>query len=251
MSKQQTHGFGMLGMAVLAVGLLGGSLLAGRSTSRDLGGAERYLTHVSTDKPIYRPGETLHVRGVVLHAHNRTPLPDEGQIHSRVEIKGPKGDTVAEGSAGSQGSVIAFTWPIPAGQAGGQYTVRLTHPGTGHAPAERSFDIRAYRAPRLKSQIVFFRDGYGPGDEVAATLHVERAEGGVPAGAKVTVSARVDGDEVYTGPARVDADGNCTVRFTLPAEIARGDGTLALVIEDGGVVETAAKTSRSCCRRWT
>ena len=38
----------------------------------------------------------------------------------------------------------------------------------GYAPGERKFDIRAYRAPRLRSQIVFVRKGYGPGDEVRA-----------------------------------------------------------------------------------
>ncbi len=32
-----------------------------RSTTSDLGGAERFLTYVSTDKPIYRPGETVYV----------------------------------------------------------------------------------------------------------------------------------------------------------------------------------------------
>ena len=40
---------------------------------------------------------------------------------------------------------------------------------------------------------VFVRDGYGPGDTVAASVHVDRAEGGIPAGAKVNAIARVDG----------------------------------------------------------
>ena len=40
-------------------------------TTETLGGAQRYLTHVSTDKPIYRPGETLYVRGAVLAAADR------------------------------------------------------------------------------------------------------------------------------------------------------------------------------------
>src|SRR5262249_5914700 len=93
-----------------------------------------------------------------------------------------------------------------------------------------------------KSQIIFVRDGYGPGDMVAATLHVERAEGGVPAGARVSVSARVDGDEAWSGTTTVDGAGNARASFKLPAAIARGEGVVAMIIEDGGTVETATKT---------
>ncbi|MFP4055357.1 MAG: MG2 domain-containing protein [Candidatus Brocadiia bacterium] len=233
---------------VLAAGLALAAALAFRAhsvaktTAEDLGGPRRYLTHVSTDKPIYRTGESVYIRAVLLDAIDHTPLPEDEQARAFVEIKGPKGDAVASGHVASHDSVVGFRWPVPDGQAGGEYTIKVTYPWQGHAPAERKFDIRAYRPPRLKSQIVFLRDGYGPGDDVGATLHVERAEGGVPQGAKVTAIARVDGQEVHRGDARVDGEGNCTVDFQLPQEIERGEGTLALVIEDGGVVETAAKT---------
>jgi len=210
--------------------------------SEALGGADRFLTHVSTDKPIYRPGEKVFVRGVMLRADTRVPIADGQGGQAAVEIKGPKGDIVASGNAQVQEGVMGFAWDVPASQAGGEYTLKVTHPWTGHTPAERKFDIRAYRAPRLKSQIVFVRDGYGPGDTVAASLHVDRAEGGVPAGAKVTVVARVDGNEAYRADAKVDESGNCGANFKLPAQIERGEGTLAMIIEDGGVVETASKT---------
>src|SRR5256712_11775752 len=157
------------------------------------------------------------------------------------EIKGPKGDTVASGLSAIIDSTVGFSWDIPANQAGGEYTVRIFYP-SGDAPAERKFDIRAYRAPRLKSQIVFVRDGYGPGDTVAANLHVERAEGGIPAGARVSVSARVDGDAIWNGETAVDGSGNAGANFRLPAAIARGEGVIAMVIQDGGTVETATKT---------
>jgi hypothetical protein len=212
------------------------------SLTQILGGENRYLTFLSTDKPIYRPGETIYMRAVMLHHATRQPLPEGISYGAQVEIVGPKGDTVAGGWAQGEDSVLGYSWEIPEAQAGGEYTIKLKHPGAGHAPAERKFDIRAYRAPRLKSQIKFLRDGYGPGDEVVATLHTERAEGGVPEGAGVTVIARVDGDEVFRGPTTVNAQGECQARFALPGDIRRGEGTLAMVIEDGGVVETASKT---------
>src|SRR5262249_13488511 len=67
-------------------------------------------------------------------------------------------------------------------------------------------------------------------------------EGGVPAGAKVSVSARVDGEEIWRGATAVDGSGNAGASFKLPAAVVRGEGVIAMIIEDGGVVETASKT---------
>jgi len=209
-----------------------------------LGGDARYLTHLSTDKPIYRAGETVYVRGVVLDAFDHTPLPEEenGRANPTIEIKDPKGAVVVSGQSRMADSTVGFSWEVPEGQAGGEYTIKVTYPWSGHAPAERTFDIRAYRPPRIKTQIEFLRDGYGPGDTVVATLEATRAEGGVPEGATVTAIARVDGVDVARVPVTMSNAGTSEARFELPAEIERGEGTLAFVIEDGGVVETASKT---------
>jgi hypothetical protein len=240
MSFRSSSSFFVFALAAAAP-LLGSAVHAQKpSRVAQLGGAKRFLTALSTDKPIYRSGETMWVRGVLLDAFDHTPLREGAGV--RVEVKGPKGEVVAAGGASVSDSVWGWSWQVPPGQAGGQYTLHATYPGNGHAPAERRFDVRAFRAPRLKSQIVFLRDGYGPGDKVTATVEVKRAEGGVPAGAKVTAIARVDEVEVARVPATVDERGLCTVSFALPKAIARGEGSLAFAIEDGGVVETAAKT---------
>ncbi|MFN0054841.1 MAG: MG2 domain-containing protein, partial [Planctomycetales bacterium] len=207
-----------------------------------LGGAERYLTFVSTDKPLYRAGETLFVRGVVLHHATRKPLPDNLAIQAAVQIIGSQGDAVASGVVATEEGVIGFSWLVPERMSGGEYSAKITFPQHGHTPAERRFDIREYRAPRLKTQIKFLRDGYGAGDEVVATIHVERAEGGTPVDARLTVTARVDDAEAYRGSATLDHEGNGAIRFPLPPTMTRGEGTLAIVIDDSGAAETASKT---------
>jgi len=162
--------------AIVGLFIAAGFVLGGQAPAvapqivGDLGNSDRYLTHVATDKPIYRNGEKLYVRGVILRADGHSPMTSSQGSTGTVsfEIKGPKGDTVASGVSAIIDSTVGLSWDIPANQAGGEYTVRIFYP-SGDAPAERKFDIRAYRAPRLKSQIVFVRDGYGPGDTVAAT----------------------------------------------------------------------------------
>src|SRR5262249_22462507 len=204
---QATAAISIVGIFIAATFILGSQAPAPPPTPQIAGdlGVERYLAHVSTDKPIYRTGERVYVQGVLLGANDHSPMAGSQGATGRAffEIKGPKGDTVASGVSAIVDSVVGFSWDIPANQAGGEYTVRISHP-LDDAPAERKFDIRAYRAPRLKSQIVFVRDGYGPGDTVTANLHVERSEGGTPAGAKVSVSARVDGAETWNGATTVD-----------------------------------------------
>ncbi|GMV41369.1 MAG: hypothetical protein AMXMBFR64_30850 [Myxococcales bacterium] len=235
-----------LSMALAALLLAGAAGVAlsqsAGDPSAELGGAERYLTHLSTDKPVYRAGETVYVRAVVLGAHDHKPVSQPAPPWAWFEVQGPKGDVIASGTGQTQDSIATFQWVVPAGQAGGEHTLVIKWQQSGWAPAERTFDVRAYRAPRLKTQIVFVKDGYGPGETVKATLHVERPEGGAPAGAPVQVVARVDGAEVYRGSAKVDASGNVDASFALPKSIDRGEGTLAMTVTDGGVVETATKT---------
>jgi hypothetical protein len=212
-----------------------------KATTEELGGEERFLTMVSTDKPIYRAGEKVYVRAVLLNAANHKPLV-ESTVTANFQVKGPKGEVLTTASGPVTDSVAGFSWTVPDGTAGGEFSVQVSYPNNGYTPSERKFDVRSYRAPRLKSQIAFLRDGYGPGEKVSATLDVKRAEGGAPEGAKVEVFARIDGVEIRGESAKVGANGLCSVSFDLPRHISRGEGTLALVIEDGGVVETASKT---------
>jgi hypothetical protein len=235
-----------LSIAILGLGLLSGARLIldgkaipGPAVPPPAAADSIYLTHISTDKPIYRIGEKVYVRAVLLGATGHAPGAT-GAIN--FEVKGPKGDRVTSGASTITDSIAGFSWDIPASLGGGEYTIRVSRPSSSDAPAERNFEIRAYRPPRLKSQIVFVRDGYGPGDTVSASLHVDRAEGGVPEGAKVSVLARVDGREIWKGQTAVDRAGNATASFKLPDVIARGEGSIAMIIEDGGIVETAAKT---------
>ena len=200
------------------------------------------LAYLSTDKPIYRDGEKVYLRAVLLGADDHKPLADNQNAWGMLQVKGPKGEILFNSSAATEQSVAGMPWQVPADAAGGQYKAIISFPSSGYPPAERKFEVRAYRAPRLKGEIIFLRDGYGPGETVKASLHLDRAEGGVPAGAEVSATAIVDGKDAYTGKTTIDAAGNCAVEFPLPNQIDMPDGTLSLAITDGGVVEPISKT---------
>src|SRR5438046_2309761 len=108
------------GLFIAAGFILGRQAPGGFGTpqiSREPGGSESFLTHVATDKPIYRIGEKVYVRAVVLRTNSHSPMTSPGT--ASFEIKGPKGDTVASGASAVMDSIVGFSWDIPAGQAGG------------------------------------------------------------------------------------------------------------------------------------
>lgn len=228
-------------LAVLVVVSLAGAPppIKDPATTQRLGGAVRYLASVSTDKSIYKANETVFVRGVVLDANTHVPGPNG--LQAQITIKGSKGEVLTQGASVVQDGAFGFSYALGPDAPGGEYRVEARG-SWGHAASVRKFEVRAYRPPRLNSQITFLREGYGPGDLVSATLETKRSEGGIPTGAKVTVVARVDEKEVSRTTTTVDAAGRASVTFPLPKAIERGEGTLAFTIEDGGVLETATKT---------
>ncbi len=202
-------------------------------------GKDRSLLYLTTDKPLYRPGETVYARGALLDAFTRSPVAYGNPLF---EVKGPSGAIVLSGRSQAQAGIAPFAWQIPEDMPGGEYKLVARFPWEGMPPSECSFDIRSYRVPRLKTELEFEKKAYGPGEKVSATLKATRAEGGVPTGATATAVATVDGVEVHRSEVALDASGGCTVSFSLPKTIGDGEGTLALVVRDGGVQETAAKT---------
>jgi alpha-2-macroglobulin-like protein len=206
-----------------------------------LGGAKRFLTHTSTDKPIYRIGETVYVRTVLLNAHDQTPYLDKN-AGLTMKILGPTGDELLKQGALGENSTFGLSWKIPEGTAGGVHKVVLES-SMGLAPkAERHFEIRTYR-PRLHDiDITFAKKGYGVGDTVSADIDIKRANGSIPSGAKLSAIARLDGQEVHREEFIYPTEGQIKVHFELPKRISRGEGTLFISLLDGGTDSSHGKS---------
>jgi len=201
----------------------------------------RYVTRLALDKPLYQPGETIYYRSLTL---SRFPLAADREMPVHFEILDPSGaivpDSQLEGI--TRRGVGNGSFQIPLELAGGQYTLLARGLDDAFPEERRTFFIRRYRLPRLKKELEFTRDSYAPGDEVVADFLARRAEGGPAAGARLRIVATVDGETAFLKNTRADDAGAFQVKFTLPKEIERGDGQLAVVVDDGGTRETMAKT---------
>lgn len=201
-------------------------------TSQDLGGEKRYLTHTSTDKPIYRAGDTVYVRSVLLNAHDQKPYGEENALLT-IKILGPKGDQLMTQGVAAEESTFGLSWKVPKNTPGGVHKIVVESP-MGLAPkAERTFEIRTYRPSLHDIDITYVKKGYGPGDSVEAKVEIQRADGSIPSGARMVAIARLDGQEIHREELSFPRDGFTKLSFELPTTIRRGEGTLFISLLDG------------------
>ena len=210
-----------------------------------LGGAERFLTHVSTDKPMYRAGEKVYVRAVMLNAADRTPVKAEQQpqFGGMIEIKGPKGDTVAGGQVQLTDSVLGLRLGGP-GRDRRRRVRRQGQPSVGRQRAGRA-EVRHARptapaARRAKSRSCVKATDRATGCRRACMPSGPRAAS--PRTPKSPPSPGLTASR--SGPARrpwmPPAMRSCRSSCPRPSRGAKARS--ACVIEDGGISETAAKT---------
>ena len=200
-----------------------------------------YDAQLALDRPLYQPGDTVRYRSLAL---SRFGLTADRDVPVHFEILDPAGAVVAGSpwDARSKRGVAGGAFTVPAQAAGGQYTLVARAADGSFLTQKRKFFVRRYRLPRLKKELEFARDSYGPGQTVAADFKAQRAEGGAAGGAKLRVLATVDGQPVFDRNTQTTDAGTLHVEFPLPKNIEHGDGQLAVIIDDGGARETEAKT---------
>jgi hypothetical protein len=240
--------------------------------------APLYLTHLTTDKPMYQPGEVVFFRSLTLERFRLKPV--DRPLNLAYQVTDPKGtevfraqgtDNLRYGKEKGFGAVLGpdgrpvrgigtGAYRIPPAAAGGVYTLTVTAtvpgaPGTVPFVQEqrRQFLVNRYQKPRLNKELEYTRKSYGPGDAVVAACRVARVEGGTAlANQNVEATVRVDGKVMdkdgnpAKGPTsgialRTDAQGTVNVRFKLPAKINMGEASLSVAFTDGANHETLVR----------
>ncbi|MFO1077391.1 MAG: MG2 domain-containing protein [Planctomycetota bacterium] len=197
------------------------------------------LVHVSTDRPVYRPGEPVFVSVAVLDRVTLLPVPDGRNL--QVQLKDGKGAIVAqEWTQPTQGGAGA-TLVVPPQSAGGTHTVEVAA-ADGSLPTETAeVTVRSFQQPRLDKQIVLDRKTYAPGARGSALVTATRMGEGVASGAAAVGKLVIDGSEVWSDRIILDDRGAARFSFTVPRQIEQGAGRFVATITDGGVVETEVR----------
>ncbi len=200
---------------------------AGRPTQR---------AYVMTDKPLYQPGETIWFRADL---RATSTLTAKGQMGMTVVLTSPRGAIVAQKRVQATNGVAQNDFTLAPEIEGGEYTIALTaDDGTTET---KKIIVNTYEAPRLKKTLELLRKAYGEGDQVSAAIEIKRATGEPFADKPLTGVVTVDDIEVARVSIKTDKDGAATAKFQLPSKIARGDGLLTILADDGGVMESVQK----------
>ncbi|HLY08332.1 MAG TPA: alpha-2-macroglobulin family protein [Planctomycetota bacterium] len=148
-----------------------------------------YRLLVTTDKPLYQPGQTLHLRMLALNAFTLKPRSGDGQVEvvdSRGNVVFSKKVELSEFGIASADFTLADEVNL------GTYRIAVSASGLRQ---ERTVDVARYALPKFKLDLEQARESYRPGDRIRATVRAKYFFGKPVQG---RVQARL-GREVVTG----------------------------------------------------
>ncbi len=222
-------------IAGLAPARLGPAAGLDKAISTFYGSQQGVRTYIQTDKPLYQPGETVWFRADLRTAKT---LVGGAPVGVQLQLISPRGAIIGTKRVLAQGGIARNDFALDANIDGGEYTIELSY---GATKDTKKFIVNTYEAPRLMKTLEMLRKAYGEGDQVSAAVEIKRTTGEPFADKKVTAVVTIDDAEVSRLPVTTDKDGKATVTFKLPAKMARGDGLLTILAEDGGVTESIQK----------
>lgn len=193
---------------------------------------------LSTDKPLYQPSQTIHLRALALS--NLTMKPYEGEV--TIEVEDANGNRVFKKELRSSAYGIASVDFDLADEVNfGTWRIRAT---AGKATSERTVEVKRYLLPKFKIEIAPDSPFYAPAQKLVATLDARYTFGEPVADAAVQVelSSWVGGKFEPFGQVttKTDAAGKGWFETKLPdrffgTELASGDATMRIeaTVTDG------------------
>lgn len=163
------------------------------------------LVYVSTDKPLYRPGQTIHVRALSLKQKDLTPVSGEPVT---LELLDGKGNKMFKEDTLTDDYGVASLTPVLAAQVNvGSYTVRAIAAGV---TAERLVEVSEEKLPKFAVTVSFDQPYFSPGEAITGSIQAKYFFGKAVADADVALEAS---GQVQVG--KTNAEG--FFAFELPA----------------------------------
>jgi type II secretory pathway pseudopilin PulG/5-hydroxyisourate hydrolase-like protein (transthyretin family) len=169
---------------------------------------------LSSDKPIYQPGQTIHVRSLILNGRTERPFTNETVTF---EVSDPKGNKVFKETRRTSGFGIAAADFVLASELNlGRYEIRAL---AGAGKVERTVEVKRYVLPKFKIQIATDKPYYLPGDTVSGSVGASYFFGKSVANATVKLTAATFHEKPITIKelnGQTDSAGNYSFEFVLP-----------------------------------
>jgi len=196
---------------------------------------------LSSDKPVYQPGQTIHLRALALRKPDLKPIAGEEMVFT---IQDPKGNIVFKHRAtGSGFGIAAADFALATEILEGPYNIECR---VGDTSTEKTVEVMKYVLPKFKINISLDKAFYQPGEQVAGTVQADYFFGQPVAGGEVkidVVTADVRRHSIASILEKTNEKGRAAFRFQLPdALIGReqDDGAARFVLT-ATVTDTAGQ----------
>jgi hypothetical protein len=196
---------------------------------------------LTTDKPLYQPGQTIHLRALALDRVTGKPMAGQAVVF---EISDGKGNKICRRSRQSDAYGLTAT-DFGLGQVlnMGTFQLRVT---VGADKADKTVTVSRYALPKFKVDVAADKPWYTPGQTVNGTVDARYFFGKVAAGADVSLeAATLDiGQTVFARVmGKTDAQGRFPFQVVLPTvlvglPIQSGAGLVNLTVK---VTDTAGQ----------
>ncbi len=168
---------------------------------------------LSSDKPVYQPGQTIRLRALALRRPDLRPVAGEPATFT---VSDPKGNVVfKERRPTSKYGITSADCELAGEIIEGNYSVACT---VGDTPTRLAVEVRRYVLPKFKLDVQPDKPFYAPGETTRVTVQASYFFGQPVAGATLAVEMRTadEGTKLAAQEVRTDARGHAALSFTLP-----------------------------------
>ncbi len=176
---------------------------------------------LTTDKPIYQPGQVIHTRALALSAFDLRPA--AGQPLEMIIADG-KGNKVFRQTLTTNEYGVAFSDFQLADEVNtGAYKITAV---SGDTSSEKTVSVEHYVLPKFEVTVETAKSFYQPGQHVEGTLQARYFFGKPVNNAQVTIEGftfDVERSSIFTLEGQTDAEGVYSFAFDLPAYLTGSD----------------------------
>ncbi|MDX1565454.1 MAG: MG2 domain-containing protein, partial [Phycisphaeraceae bacterium] len=205
---------------------------------------------LSSDKPLYQPSQTIHLRALALA--NQTRKPADGR-EAVFEVRDPKGTLIFRKTVRtSRFGIASVDCPLADEILLGVYRIQCR---LGDTTSQRAVTVKRYVLPKLKVAAVPDRPWYQPGQTIRVAVQSDYFFGKPVVGGRVEAELHIDHpsfDRTIQAPeVRTNAQGSAAVEIRLPDRMAGspqhgGDAAVRLKVR---VTDTAGQSHQTEVRR--
>jgi alpha-2-macroglobulin-like protein len=204
---------------------------------------------LSTDKPVYQPGQTVHARSLALRRPDLKPLANQTTLFTLTD---PKGNVLfKKEQPSSKFGIAAADCALDPEITEGPYTLKCQ---IGNVESLSTIDVRRYVLPKFKLDITFDKPYYRPGDTVKGSITGAYFFGKPVADGTLTMEVRTEepGRPILDKrTVKTDTEGKTLFDFVLPAQLPgrpqdQGDArfTLTALLQDSAGQSTGKSAAR-------